>query len=238
MKPIQVSHGFILPILVLLMVSGAIALAAYKVVEGVRTEAKEVGEELLFWQRGLANYSALQGAMPINLTFLMHLYQLDLARLSSGVFFSGLSLDGKQFSIQVNGVALATQSQLLQQYAPQMSADGLGNLIIPVQTLPLWQFGAPLLARESKVTQTFESAISMAGFDLLEVDYLQGNLAVEALDSSALSQLNHGVSETVIVERLEMQMAMVGEVDIGQLLREIEQLEQALGGCLAIPQAC
>ncbi|WP_411369208.1 hypothetical protein [Pseudidiomarina salilacus] len=238
-KAKQHCQGFMLPIIVVLMLS---SILVWTQLQRPPTDQQSLllekqADLIYFWQQAALNYIAETGQQPFSFAYLLNTYDLSLSvandelRTSSSILFMGNYTLLFEFP-ETN--QLDAQLAMLAPYATRK----YNKLVIENLHVDQWDFSKTLQPRfYSRQAKTFFTEVDMTGNQILNAqrvvaEVLNGDLQLDLVKSQA-TQLQSLFARTV-----ESDQALLGDFNLVVKLNELAAFNRALKACLSAAGIC
>lgn len=238
-KSKQHCRGFMLPIIVVLMLSSILVwteLQRPPTDQQSRLLEKQA-KLIYFWQQAALNYIAETGQQPLNFTYLLNIYDLSLSVADDNLRTSSSIRSMANYTLffefpETN--QLDAQLAMLEPYATRK----YDKLAIENLHVDQWDFSKALQPRMySHQAKTFFTELDMTGNQILNAqrvvaEVLNGDLQLDLINSQA-TQL-----ENLFAGTLKSDRALLGELNLVAKLSELAAFNQALKACLSAAGIC
>ena len=234
-----VQHGFILPIIVVLMLGSIVlwqAMMREPTEEQVVTLEKQA-ELIYFWQQATLNYIAATGLNPLSVANLLNAYELSPELATDELTVNGSLLAFDNYRLNFTFARTSQLEQQLDALAPHATREfnqlGLANLHIDK-----WKFTQHLQPRQaSSQTKKFLSDLDMAGNPVVRARRVLADVLLGDVDAEQLISVS-SQSQLLTANELKSENAQLSSVDLVAQLTALAAFNQTLKACLAADGTC
>ncbi|RUO51769.1 hypothetical protein [Pseudidiomarina homiensis] len=242
----QQSHGFVLPIVVLLL--GLFSLTwrySFNLSEHERRlkQQQTLEAELLFWHRAVAAFMLQHEQHLSHFSELLAFYELEWPehRLGNGdrVTYSGTAVAPGEFELRIANLPEEVSQVYLEGSSPMFTAEQTGNLVFAVRASEQWAFTNPLIRRSQPAASVMEADIDLAGRDIVGMaDLAAEHFGATVGEVSGTGYLTAGQMDVFTTSALNVENATIAGVDLRSLIDTMIALDAQLGPCLIADGPC
>lgn len=241
------SPGFILPIVLLMLTGLGLAWSALPPLDRAAMRQTEqlqlIQQEVLFWHRAMIAYEFAQNGVVHRFDFAIEFYDLEwpspmLTETGESVEFASSYTIGGDMVANISGLPEELRNNYLEHLPDGVSVDYFDRLTMQVRPIEEWDFTKSLIRKANLRPTDIHTDLDLNSHDVLHTKTLLANVRVPQASFTFGNRLIQAEAMQVGADRLNLERAFVGAVDLQQLVIEFSQLETAMLACLQPSGPC